>query len=96
MNNAEYLFRRKESENRVKELEERLANIQDPERVKKLEDTIKKQRLANDNLQQQFVMQVERIADLEKKLKEYRAEKLEYETKYEERVIAIQSVGCLH
>lgn len=45
-----------------------------------------RQRTANDSLQQQFVLQVEKISSMEKQLKQYRTEKLEYESKYEERV----------
>lgn len=60
------------------------------ERVGKLEETIKKQRLAYDNLQQQFVLQVEKISNLEKQIKQYKTDKLEYETKYEERVFFME------
>lgn len=96
---SEETKKRAAAERQLKELQEELALMKDPgsqhnstpiyfaaERVKKLEETIKKQRIEKDNLNQQFVMQMEKIAQLEKKLKEYRTEKLEYETKYEERV----------
>jgi len=83
---AEETKRRINSEKKMKEMQEDLEGIKDPDRARKLEETIKKNRLANDSLQQQFVVQMETIANLEKKLKEYRTEKLEMETKYEERV----------
>lgn len=67
-------------EKKVKELEEQLEAVEDIEKMEKL-------KIVNDNLQQQLVLQMEKISTLEKQLKQLKAEKLEYETKYEERVL---------
>jgi len=74
----------------MKDLKAELDEIKDPERIQKLEDSMKRMRLVNDNLQQQFMLQVEKIGDQEKQLNKYRTEKLEYETKYEERIFFIE------
>jgi hypothetical protein len=57
-----------------------------PARMKNLEEMNKRQRTTNDTLQQQMMLQVDKLSGLEKQLKQYRTEKLEYETKFEERV----------
>eukprot|EP01114_Cavostelium_apophysatum_P024840 TRINITY_DN988_c0_g1_i3.p1 TRINITY_DN988_c0_g1~~TRINITY_DN988_c0_g1_i3.p1 ORF type:complete len:3117 (+),score=1304.77 TRINITY_DN988_c0_g1_i3:73-9423(+) len=87
---AEETSKRALAERKLKDIEMELLSSKDPERVSKLEETVKKQRLANDSLQQQFLMQMDRISTLEKQLKQYQAEKLEYETKYEERVFFME------
>jgi HSP20 family molecular chaperone IbpA len=87
---AEETKAKKLLEVQLKELQKELESVKDPERIQKLEETVKRQRTLNDNLQQQFMLQMEKIGELEKQLKQYRTEKLEYETKYEERIFFIE------
>lgn len=77
----------------VRELTKRMEAVNDPERVVKMEETIKQQRGANDLIQGQLGFHMEKIGTLEKQLKAYRTEKLEMETQYEERVFFMEKKG---